>query len=299
SALPIVCKRSRTPTNRERNRQMTETKGNSTILQGKRAVIFGAGGSVGSAVAREFALEGAEVFLAGRTKSRLDEVAKEISMAGGLASVAVVDALNAQAVDEYIDRVEGFGKIDIEFNAVGPPAADYGSGKPALQLSVDEFMVPLTTIVKSQFITARSVARHMVKRREGVIIFLSGSNARGHAVIPGVLEGGASSIGTAFGGVETFMENLAFEISVNGVRAVCLRTTANVDTKAIQDTLPLMAKELKMTKEEVIKGIGDANFLKSPATTTDTAKLAVLLASDRVRMITGTVVNSTAAAGMD
>ena len=278
---------------------MTKTKSNSTILQGKRAVIFGAGGSVGSAVAREFALEGAEVFLAGRTKSHLDEVAKEISMAGGLGSVAVVDALNAQAVDEYIDRVEGFGKIDIEFNAVGPPAADYGSGKPALQLSVDEFMVPLTTIVKSQFITARSVARHMVKRREGVIIFLSGSNARGHAVIPGVLDVGASSIGTAFGAVETFMENLAFEISVNGVRAVCLRTTANVDTKAIQDTLPLMAKELKMTKEEVIKGIGDANFLKSPATTRDTAKLAVLLASDRVRMITGTVVNSTAAAGMD
>src|SRR5215472_17482235 len=269
---------------------MTKTKSNSTILQGKRAVIFGAGGSVGSAVAREFALEGAEVFLAGRTKSHLDEVAKEISIAGGLASVAVVDALNAQAVDEYIDRVErDSGKIDIEFNAVGPPAADYGSGKPALQLSVDEFMVPLTTIVKSQFITARSVARHMVKRREGVIIFLSGSNARGHAVIPGVLDVGASSIGTAFGAVETFM----------GVRAVCLRTTANVDTKAIQDTLPLMAKELKMTKEEVIKGIGDANFLKSPATTTDTAKLAVLLASDRVRMITGTVVNSTAAAGMD
>jgi len=279
---------------------MTKTKSNSTILQGKRAVIFGAGGSVGSAVAREFALEGAEVFLAGRTKSHLDEVAKEISMAGGLGSVAVVDALNAQAVDEYIDRVErDSGKIDIEFNAVGPPAADYGSGKPALQLSVDEFMVPLTTIVKSQFITARSVARHMVKRREGVIIFLSGSTARGHAVIPGVLNVGASSIGTAFGAVETFMENFAFEISVNGVRAVCLRTTANVDTKAIQDTLPLMAKELKMTKEEVIKGIGDANFLKSPATTTDTAKLAVLLASDRVRMITGTVVNSTAAAGMD
>jgi len=251
---------------------MTKTKSNSTILQGKRAVIFGAGGSVGSAVAREFALEGAEVFLAGRTRPHLDEVAKEISMAGGLANVTVVDALNAQAVDEYIDRVErDSGKIDIEFNAVGPPAIDFGSGKPAMQLSVDEFMVPLTTIVKSQFITARSVARHMIKRREGVIIFLSGSNARGHNV-------GASAIGNAF---------------------VCLRTTANVDTKAIQDTLPLMATALKMTKEEILKGIGDANFLKTPATTSDTAKLAVLLASDRVRMITGTVVNSTAAAGMD
>jgi len=272
---------------------MTQTKNNSTILQGKRAVIFGAGGSVGSAVAREFAREGAEVFLAGRSKPHLDEVAKEISMAGGLASVAVVDALNAQAVDEYIDRVErDSGKIDVEFNAVGPRAIDFGSGKPALQLSANEFMVPLTTIVKSQFITARSVARHMVKRREGVIIFLTGSNARGHNV-------GASAIGTAFGAVETFMENFAFEISPHGVRAVCLRTTANVDTKAIQDTLPLMAAALKMTKEELLKGIGDANFLKTPATTSDTAKLAVLLASDRVRMLTGTVVNSTAAAAMD
>jgi NAD(P)-dependent dehydrogenase (short-subunit alcohol dehydrogenase family) len=46
------------------------------ILQGKHAIVFGAAGSVGAAVAKEFAAEGAEVFLAGRTKASLDAVAK-------------------------------------------------------------------------------------------------------------------------------------------------------------------------------------------------------------------------------
>src|SRR5262249_51733599 len=148
----------------------------SRILVGKRAVVFGAGGSIGSAVAKEFAAEGAEVFLAGRTKSRIDEVSREIATAGGSSHVAVVDALNSSAVDKYIDSIESdAGKIDIEFNAVGPRAADFGSGKPVLELTVDEFMVPLTTVVRSQFVTARSVARYMVKRHEGVIIFVSGS----------------------------------------------------------------------------------------------------------------------------
>lgn len=54
-----------------------------TILQGKHAVIFGAGGSIGSAVALEFAAEGAEVFLSGRSKSSVEAVAKEIAAKGG------------------------------------------------------------------------------------------------------------------------------------------------------------------------------------------------------------------------
>jgi NAD(P)-dependent dehydrogenase (short-subunit alcohol dehydrogenase family) len=45
----------------------------SPILQGKCAVVFGAGGSIGAAVAKEFAAEGAEVFLAGRTKSSVED----------------------------------------------------------------------------------------------------------------------------------------------------------------------------------------------------------------------------------
>jgi 3-oxoacyl-[acyl-carrier protein] reductase len=207
----------------------------SQILEGKRAVVFGAGGSVGAAVAKEFAAEGAEVFLAGRTKAPLDELAKQIKETGGTAHAAVVDALDMAAVDRYVDDIEqNSGKIDIEFTAVGPRVTEFGNGKLAVDLTIDEFMVPVNSMLKAQFIAARSVARHMIKRKSGVIIFLTGSNARGH-------NDGASAIGTAFGAIETFMENFAYEISPHGVRAVCLRTTANVDTRAIQETLAPMA----------------------------------------------------------
>jgi len=93
----------------------------SPILKDKRAVVFGAGGSIGAAVARQFSADGAEVFLAGRTKSSLDAVTRQITDSGGRASYAVVDTLDDAAVDSYLSEVvEQAGRIDIEFNATGP-----------------------------------------------------------------------------------------------------------------------------------------------------------------------------------
>src|SRR5215472_6660652 len=82
----------------------------SPILQDKRAVVFGAGGSIGAAVARKFGAEGAEVFLAGRTESTLDAVTRKIRESGGRASYAVVDALDDNGVDEYLDRGREAGR---------------------------------------------------------------------------------------------------------------------------------------------------------------------------------------------
>jgi len=264
----------------------------SKILAGKNAVIFGAGGTIGSAVAREFAAEGAEVFLSGRTQATVEAVAKEITAAGGKAHAAVVDALRDGAVDDYVDGIaKQVGRIDIEFNAVGPRFSDLATGKPAIDLTLAEFMGPVTTILKSQFNTARSVGRHMVKQRSGVIIFVTGSPARGHVE-------GATALGAAFGAIETVMENMAFEISQHGVRVVCLRTTANIDSTQIQHVIEA-ATQGGATREQVIARLGSLNFKKVPATVSDTAKVAVLLASDRARMVTGTVINSTAGSAMD
>jgi 3-oxoacyl-[acyl-carrier protein] reductase len=265
----------------------------SPLLQDKHAVVFGAGGSVGAAVAREFAAEGAEVFLAGRTKQNVEDVARQIAAAGGRAHAAVIDALDGAAVDEYIDDIAGKSEsIDIVFNAIGPLAREYGNGKHAVDLAIEEFMVPLTTVVKSQFITARAAARHMVKQHSGVIIFLTGSPARGHVE-------GATAIGAAFGAIETLTENLAIEVSPAGVRVVCLRTTANTDSRTIQQTMDALASKMNATKEQMIARIASLNFLRVPANTSDTAKAAAFLASDRARMLTGTVVNSTAGAAAD
>jgi 3-oxoacyl-[acyl-carrier protein] reductase len=268
-------------------------KSNLPILQGKSAVVFGAGGSIGSAVAKEFAAEGAEVFLAGRTRSNLEPVAKKITEAGGKAHAAVIDALNDGAVNQCIDGiVKQAGKIDILLYAAGPLASEYGNGKTAVELPIEEFMVPLATMVRSRFISARAAARHMIEQHSGVIIFVTGSPARGH--VPG-----ASAIGAAFGAIENLTENLAFEVSPFGVRVVCLRTLANVDSRSIQDTMEFVSSQLNITKDQAMAQISQSNFLKVPATVQDTANAAVLLASDHARMLTGTVVNATAGAALD
>jgi 3-oxoacyl-[acyl-carrier protein] reductase len=265
----------------------------SGILQDKHAVVFGAGGSIGAAVAKEFAVEGARLFLAGRTKSNVDDVAKQIVATGGHANAEVVDALDDAAVNGYIDSiVKRTGRIDIVFNAVGPLVSEYGNGKNAEDLAIEEFMAPLMTIVKSQFITARAAARHMVKQHSGVIIFLTGSPARGHVE-------GATAIGAAFGAIESLSENLAVEVSPLGVRVVCLRTTANTDSRTIQQTLDALAAKMNVTKDQMIARMANLNFLKTPASISDTAKTAAFLGSDRARMMTGTVVNSTAGAAAD
>lgn len=267
---------------------------NSTqILKGKHAVLFGAGGSIGSAVAREFAKEGAEVFLAGRGKARVEAVAREIAADGGCAHAVAIDTSDDAAVNQYIDGVvTQTGKIDIVLDAAGPLAKEYGNGKLALDLPIDQFMVPLETMVKSRFITARAAGRHMVKQRSGVIIFVTGSPARPH--VPG-----ATAIGAAFGAIENLTANLAFEVSPFGVRVVCVRTLANTDSRSIQDTMAFLAGQLNITKDQAIAQLAQSSFLKVPATVQDTANAAVLIASERGRMLTGTVVNATGGAALD
>ncbi len=89
------------------------------LLENKNAVIYGAGGAIGGAVARAFAREGARVYLAGRTLGRLEEVAEEIRSAGGAAETAEVDALDETAVDQHADAVAASaGGIDASFNLI-------------------------------------------------------------------------------------------------------------------------------------------------------------------------------------
>ncbi len=219
---------------------------NTRALQDKNAVVLGAGGSIGAAVAKEFAAEGARVFLAGRTKASLEAVAKQIVASGGEARTAVIDTLDDASVNRYVDSVaKQAGNIDIVLDASGPLAKDYGNGKIAVDMPIDEFMVPLATMVRSRFITARAAARSMIKQHSGVIILVTGSPARAHVQ-------GATAIGAAFGAIENLTENLAFEVSPLGVRVVCVRTLANIDSRSIQDTMNFLAGQLNITKDQAV-----------------------------------------------
>ena len=75
------------------------------LLKDKVAVVYGGGGAIGGAAARAFAREGAHVFLAGRTRERLQRVADDIAAAGGQSRIAVLDALDEGAVRAHADAV--------------------------------------------------------------------------------------------------------------------------------------------------------------------------------------------------
>lgn len=263
------------------------------LLLGKNALIFGANGSIGAAVAKEFAAEGARVVLVGRTAASLEVVAGKIAAAGGYARTVVLDVLDESGVNEAMGGiVKQMGRIDIVLDVTGPLAKEYGNATLAVDLPLEQFMVPLTTMVRSRFITARAAARHMIRQRSGVIILVTGSPARPHVA-------GATAIGAAFGAIENLAANLALEVSPSGVRVVCVRTVANVDSRSILDTMAIRAEQLHITQEQAMAAIAQGNFLKVPATVTDTANAAVLVASDRARMVTGTVVNASAGAALD
>jgi NAD(P)-dependent dehydrogenase (short-subunit alcohol dehydrogenase family) len=114
------------------------------LLKGKTAVVYGAGGSVGGAVARAFAREGATVFLAGRTRDSLEVVAAAIREAGGTADVGLVDALDGASVDRHVDQVVATtNRLDVSFNAI---AVDHIQGVPLADLTEDEVVGPVGNV---------------------------------------------------------------------------------------------------------------------------------------------------------
>src|SRR5215472_433526 len=107
------------------------------LLENKNAVIYGAGGDVGSAVARAFAREGARVFLLGRTLLPLEAVAEEITQGGGMAEVAQGDALDGPAVEQQLDEVvQKAGSLASAFNVIGIGSVQ---GAPLIEMQLEQF----------------------------------------------------------------------------------------------------------------------------------------------------------------
>src|SRR5262249_61855333 len=89
------------------------------MLKDKVAVIYGAGGGIGSSVARAFAREGAKVFPTGLHRGAVEAVAKDIVADGGSVEGAEVDALDEKAIDNHLQSVIAkAGRIDISFNVI-------------------------------------------------------------------------------------------------------------------------------------------------------------------------------------
>ena len=250
------------------------------LREDKNAVIYGAGGAIGSAVGRAFAREGATVFLAGRTLTRLEEVAEEIRSTGGIAETAQVDALDEKAVDEHADAVAASaGGIDISFNLISHGDVH---GTPMADLDLEDYARPVVTAVRTTFLTWRAGARHMIRQGSGVILAFGGSGPPPRDYYIGGTQ-------VAFDAIESMRRQLASELGSHGIRVVTLRTGG------VPESIPGGFNG----REAIVEGIEKATMLRRTATLEDVGNAAAFAASDRARTMTAATVNISCGALVD
>ena len=237
------------------------------LLDGRTAIVYGAAGPIGSAVARAFAREGATVFLAGRTRARLEAVASGLDRA----EVAPVDVLDHAATRGHADAIAAAtGRIDVAFNAV---ANDDVQGTPLLDMVAADVVRPVTKVVTAHLHLATAVASHMVARRSGVILAMGG----GREAIP--LLGGAHVAWAALAGL---CRQLAAELGPHGVRALWMLSPGSPDADTTDQEADVVHTLLR--RRPTLAEVGD---------------VAAFLASDRAATMTATEVNITGGAVVD
>jgi len=256
------------------------------MLKDKVAVIYGAGGAIGGAVARAFAREGAQLFVAGRLRAPVVAVAEDIASAGGSADAATIDALDEQAVDQHLEYVfDKAGRIDISFNAVGIPDARI-VGVPLTELDVEQFSLAISSYATSYFLTARLAARRMIPNKSGVIMTVTALHGR--VGLP--LAGGYAPAQAA---KESLTRSLSAELAPHGVRVVGLRPQGMPETDTIRETFEARAQATGLTWEQFQELGASRTHPRRLMTLAEMANVAVFMASDKASGMTGTTVNLT------
>jgi len=272
----------------------TKTHSGSGLLSGKIAVIHGGGGAIGGAAALAFAEEGARVFLAGRTRARLDEVAERVRAVGGEVEVDVVDALEPKAVEAHAERVVvRAGRIDVVLNALG---LAHVQGKSFAEQTLDEFATPVIGYTRAHFIIAKAASRFMICQGGGVILALSTPGS----VLPGP---GFMGYGVACAALEAMTRHLAGELGAHGVRAVCLRADAIPEALARSHSRAVFAEVAArhgLTPEAMLAAHAERDtLLRRLPTLQQVAQAAAFFASERACASTGVIVNLTCGSQVD
>ena len=250
------------------------------VLQNKNAVIYGAGGSLGGAVAKALAGSGARLFLTGHNIRSVQKVTEEIIASGGRAEADQLDALDEKAINVHLEKVvQQAGKIDISFNAIGVPVVQ---NIPLTEIAVDDFISPVTSIMRSQFLTSIAAGKIMMKQGSGIILSLT-------ATPGGIGYPYTGGFAPACAALESFSRNLASELGVYAVRVVNMRSGGSPDSRIFKEAIDNHREEM----ESILRNMEADTMLKKLPMMADIANLAVFLSSDLAGKITGVTVDVT------
>ncbi|RYY57513.1 MAG: SDR family oxidoreductase [Chitinophagaceae bacterium] len=251
------------------------------MLKGKNAVIYGVSDSLGGAVAKAFAEQGATVYVTNHRIEPAEKIAKEIKAAGGVAIVAQVDALDHKAVNDHLAELTSKGNtVDISFNLIDNKSTQ---NIPLAEMELEDFIRPIDISMRTQFITNTAAARIMIKQGSGVILSLTATPAGiGYPMVGG--------FGPACCAMESLTRDLGSELGPFGVRVVTIRSGGSLDSKPFKEAAGSGNPEVP----GFFQKMKDDTMLKDLPMMKDIANTAVFLASDMGKMITGVVVDVTA-----
>jgi NAD(P)-dependent dehydrogenase (short-subunit alcohol dehydrogenase family) len=203
----------------------------------------------------------------------------------GQAEVAVVDALDEQAVDEHARTVVAqAGSLDVSLNLISRGDVQ---GIPLAEMTTADFLRPITTGITTTFITARAAARHMIEQGSGVILALDSGSANGSPMMGGT--------GPADAATDTYIRNLAAEIGPHGVRVLGI-WAAGVPDSFTPDKLAAVNSDLQLDDaalQGLLKQLAEMRMLRRSPSLAEITNAAAFLASDQAIAITGTFVNVT------
>jgi NAD(P)-dependent dehydrogenase (short-subunit alcohol dehydrogenase family) len=254
------------------------------LLHHTSTIIYGAGGGIGSGVALEFARQGARLFLAGRTREPLERVADQAAALGAQADVAVVDALDEEAVERHADNVvAAAGGIDASINVISRGDVQ---GMPLTDMSAEDLMAPVITGLRANFLTARAAARRMARRGSGVILTVTSGSSHGAQPLMG-------GTGPADAAIESMLRYLAAETGPRGVRVLGLWTAGVPETFELEHDTNPARRAIGLSGEQIEAIIGPRTMLGRAPRLAQVAQSIAFLASDRAAGITATTLNVT------
>ena len=241
------------------------------LLRNRHALIHAANGAIAQGVAREMARHGAAVHLTAPRPAEVEGFAAEI----GAASLSALDATDPGAVRARTEATARDHGLQIAFNGIGGRPSSLGYPARSGDTPLEDFLIPLTRIVGSQFLTAREAAGVMAPG--GAILTLS-------ATLSGSVIGYMAGISAACGAVEVMTQSLAAEYGPRRIRVNCVRGAAMPGTRAIRETFADQAALRDAPMAAAVPPLGRA------ITVEETAKAAVFLASDLASGLTAQMV---------
>ncbi|MCU7696676.1 SDR family oxidoreductase [Acinetobacter sp. AYS6] len=264
------------------------------LLKGKVAVIFGGSGAIGTAIAKVFIREGADVYLCARDLNKLQNIAAQLQQLGSVVRIASVDVLDSQSINNTVAQIaQETDGLDLVINAT---SFIHNQGKEISELNLDEFVGGINPFLTAQFNISKAVVPYMGGDRGGTMISIVAPSAR--MAIPGHL---GHIVGCA--GIEAFIKALASELGPKNIRVLGVRSHAISDAvqagSYTRELFESKAQAMGLSIGQWLEGAAQSTMLKRLPTLSQVAETVAFLASEHANSMTATVVNMTAGAIID